>query len=107
MIDKLIKFAKAHHEGFEGMPDKQVRRMFETYKDTTLVNYVDGEVRGFGIYQEWPDLLNFICLGGNPEGDVYKNILAMMDAKVKIPGKKIVYFDEKSMELKVICPQHS
>ncbi|MBW8003344.1 MAG: hypothetical protein FVQ80_15245 [Planctomycetes bacterium] len=104
MIEELIKFAKQYHEGFSEVPDAFLRRMFETYKDTTLVNSVDGEICGFGIYQEWPDLLNFICMVGNPEGDVFKNIIALMDARCKIPDKKIVFFDETKMELKILCP---
>lgn len=104
LIDDLVKFAKANHVGFANVPDDFLRRMFETYKDTTLVNYVGGEVRGFGIYQEWPDLLNFICMVGNPAGDVIQNIIALMDAKEKIPDKKIVFFDEDTMRLK-ICRQ--
>jgi len=105
LIDDLIKFAKANHTGFANVPDDFLRRMFETYRDTTLVNYIDGEICGFGIYQEWPDLLNFICLVGNPEGDVTKNIIALMDAKEKIPDKKIVFFDDTEMRLR-ICRQH-
>lgn len=103
MIDKLIKFAKANHEGFVLVPDEFLRRMFETYKDTTIVNCINGEIRGFGIYQEWPDCLNFFCMVGNPEGDIFKNIIALMDARHLLPNKKICYFDEKSMELKTIC----
>ena len=104
LIDDLIKFAKANHVGFANVRDDFLRRMFETYKDTTLVNYVDGKIRGFGIYQEWPDLLNFICIVGNPEGDKIQNIIALMDAKENIPDKKIVFFDETKMRLR-ICRQ--
>jgi len=105
MLDELIKFAKANHEGFVGVPDEFVRRMFETYKDYTLVNCVNGEVRGFGVYQEWPDCLNFICMVGNPENDHLKNIMAMMDGYIQLPDKKIVFFDETQMRLRILCPQ--
>ena len=105
MIDKLIKFAKENHEGFAQVPDSFLRRMFETYKETTLINCVGGEIRGFGIYQEWPDLLNFICLVGNTEGDVLKNITALMDARKNIPDKKIVFFDETEMKMRILCQQ--
>ncbi|MHC4397819.1 MAG: hypothetical protein ACYS1A_19415 [Planctomycetota bacterium] len=105
MIDELIKFAKENHDGFRNVPDDFLRRMFETYKDTTIVNVINNEIAGFGLYQEWPDLLNFICLVGNPEGDTMKNILAMMDARANIStNKKIVFFDENIMELR-ICRQ--
>ncbi len=104
LIDELVKFAKAYHKGFANVPDDFLRRMFETYKETTIVNYVNGEIRGFGIYQEWPDLLNFICMVGNPAGDKMQNIIALMDAKETIPDKRIVFFDEKTMRLRV-CRQ--
>ncbi len=104
MIKELIKFAKANHSGYAKVPDEFLRKMFETYKDTTVVNCVNGEICGFGIYQEWPDLLNFICMVGNSENDVMKNIFAMMIAKEKIPDKPIVFFDESKMELR-ICRQ--
>jgi len=102
MIDKLIKFAKANHEGFANAPDDFLRRMFETYRETTIVNIVDNEIAGFGIYQEWPDLLNFICMVGNSDHDVLKNIIAMMDARKFFPNKRIVFFDENKMELQCL-----
>lgn len=105
VIEHLIQFAKENYVTFKPLPDDYLRAMFETYKNTTIVNIVDDKIRGFGIYQEWPDLLNFICIVGNPENDVLQNVAAMMDAKDKIPAnKKIVYFDESKMELR-ICRQ--
>ena len=100
MIDKLIKFAKANHKGFANVPDDFLRRMFETYRKTTIVNLVNDEIAGFGIYQEWPDVLNFICMVGNTEKDPFKNIIALMDARRFLPNKKIVFFDEDKMELR-------
>ena len=105
VFDQLIEFAKRNHAGFKDVPDDFLRRFFETYKNTTLVNIVNGEIRGFGIYQEWPDLLNFICMVGNPGNNVFRNITAMLNVRDKIPDKKIVYFDESIMELKTICQQ--
>ena len=104
LIDELIKFARTYHEGFANVPDDFLRRMFETYKETTIVNYVDGEILGFGIYQEWPELLNFICIVGNPADNRIQNIIALMDAKEKIPDKRIVFFDETEMRLRT-CRQ--
>jgi len=102
LIDDLIKFAKENHVGFANVPDDFLRRMFETYKETTIVNIENGIIRGFGVYQEWPDLINFIALVGNPENDMQKNIVALMDARAKMPDKKIVFFDEKKMELRIL-----
>ncbi len=104
MIDKLIKFAKENHAGFAGVGEQYLRSMFERYKETTLVNVgPDGEVRGFGIYQEWPDCLNFIALVGNPEHNTFKNFLALMKGRENLPHKKIVFFDEEKMELRELC----
>ena len=106
LIEKLIHFAKANHEGFADVPDEFLRRFFTLYQKTTIVNFDGSEIRGFGVYQEWPDLVNFICMVGNPEQDVQKNIIAMMDARCLMPaGKRIVYFDETKMELREICQQ--
>jgi len=101
MIDKLIRFAKENHPGFRNVSDDFLRTMFETYKDTTIVNMANGTITGFGIYQEWPELLNFICIVGNPEQDKIQNIIAMLDARNKVPDKKIVYFDESKKELRI------
>ena len=104
MIDKLIEFAKQHHPGFEGMPDSALRRMFEVYRDTTLVYQRDGGIRGFAIYQEWPDCLNFIVIVG--AGSKIENLLFFLnDAKSTVERllkKKICFFDEEKMELKII-----
>ena len=102
LIDELIQFAKANHVGFANVPDDFLRRMFETYKDTTIVNIENGIIRGFGVYQEWPELINFIAMVGNPENDTQKNITALMDARQKIPNKKVVFFDEEKMELRIL-----
>ncbi len=105
MLDELVKFAKANHKGYAIVPDEFLRAMFVTYKDYTLVNRVDGEIQGFAIYQEWPNCLNFICIVGNPENDHLKNVIAMMDGKRLLPDKKIVFFDETKMRLRVLCQQ--
>jgi len=103
MIDELIKFARAHHIGFKGMPDRTLRALFETYKKTTLVWRENGEVRGFAIYQEWPDRLNFIVMAGI--GSRIENAKAILRGRKQLPRKTICYFDEDSMELKILCRQ--
>jgi len=98
MIDKLIKFAKEYHEGFKGLPDETLRRLFETYKFTTLVQTDDaGEIAGFAIYQDWPDCHNFIAIAG--KGSRAENLKAMLKGRQYLT-KKIAYFDEEKMELK-------
>lgn len=101
MIDKLIQFARAHHPGFEGMPEKTLRALFETYKKTTLVWQENGDIRGFAIYQEWPDRLNIIAIAGI--GGRVENMKAILRGRKQLPQKMICWFDEKTMELKILC----
>jgi len=101
MSDKLIEFAKQHYQGFAGMPDLALQRMFEVYKETTLIYQHGSEIRGFAIYQEWPECLNFIAIVGI--GDKIENLKAMLVGRHKLPNKKIVFFDEEKMELRTVC----
>ena len=101
MLEELIEFAKRYHDGFTGATDAAIRRMFLTYKDSTLINQDEqGRIIGCAVYQEWPDCLNFICIIGNPENDPLRNITAMMDGRENLPAKPIVFFDEKTMRLR-------
>ena len=101
MIDELIKFARAHHPGFKDMPDKTLRALFETYRKTTLVWRENGTIHGFAIYQEWPDRLNVICIAGI--GGRTENLKAILRGRKQLPRKTICWYDEDSMELKILC----
>jgi len=101
MVDELIKFARAHYPAFAGMPDETLRALFETYKETTLVWQKNGKVRGFAIYQEWPDRLNIIAIAGI--GSPLENVKAILKGRKQLPQKMICYFDETKMELKILC----
>ena len=104
MIDQLIKLAKKH-PGFREISDYGLRVMFETYKDTTLIHRENGEIKAFAIYQEWPDRFNFIAVVGVSD-DRSENIESLLKIRGEIPsGKKVCYFDETKMELKVLCHQ--
>ncbi len=99
MIDTLIKFAKKNYEAYSDIPDSFLRRMFETYKDTTLIYQDDaGNIRGFALYQDWPDRLVFILICGDSGHD--QNFKAMISGRHNLPDKPICYFDEKTMRLK-------
>lgn len=104
IVDKLIAFAKQHHPVFADVPVIALRKMFETYQKTTLVYRVDREIRGFAIYQEWPNCLNFITIVGKSK-DRLKNLKTMLAGRNQLPVKKIVFFDENKMELKILCRQ--
>ena len=104
MIDQLIKLAKKH-PGFKEISDYGLRVMFETYKDTTLIHRENGEIKAFAIYQEWPDRLYFFAVVGASD-DRSENIESLLKIRGEIPsGKKVCYFDETKMELKVLCHQ--
>lgn len=103
MLDELIEFAKQHYPGFTDLPEQFVRALFETYKDTTLVQQnAAGEIQGFAVYQDWPELMNFILICGI--GTRAENV-KMISAWARNFTKKIVWFDESTMELKEICRQ--
>lgn len=101
MIDRLIKFAKENHPGFAGMPYDILRMLFKTYEKTTLIRERDGEIRGFALYQEWPDRLVFIAIAGI--GSTLETINGLLEGRNLLPDKMICWFDEKTMELKTIC----
>ena len=101
MIEQLIKFAQKNHPGFAGMPDDILRKLFKTYEKTTLVRVRDGEIRGFALYQEWPDRLVFIAIAGI--GSTIETINGLLEGRNHLPAKMICWFDETEMELKTIC----
>lgn len=104
LIDQLIKLARKH-PGFREISEFGLRVMFETYKDTTLIHKVNGEIKAFAIYQEWPDRLFFIAVVGASD-DRLENICSILKMKDDKPPKKMVcYFDESKMELKILCHQ--
>jgi len=107
VIEQLIKLAKKH-PGFREISDFGLRVMFETYKDTTLIHRENGEIKAFAIYQEWPDRLNFIAVVGASD-ERSENIKSLLKIRDFIPistvDKKVCYFDETKMELKVLCHQ--
>jgi hypothetical protein len=105
-INKLIDFARRYHPTFVDMPEHLLRKMFELYSETTLVYKIGDEIRGFALYQEWPDCLNFICIAGISDNRE-ENLKAMFAGRHQLPQKKIVYFDETEKSLRIIkCPKH-
>lgn len=101
-IEEIIELAK-RHPGFREISDYGLRVMFETYKNTTLIQKNgDGKIAAFAIYQEWPDCLNFIAIVG-ASGDRGENVKTLLKIYRALPKKKICYFDESRMELKTLC----
>lgn len=102
-MDELIAFTKRHHGELGLLPESVLRRWFETYKDTILVARSGGKIVGFGLYQEWPDFINFICVCGN--GSQAENFRALLKGRHLLPRKKICFFDETAMKARTICRQ--
>jgi len=97
-LDELVKFCQKHYPNFKDIPEEFVRKLFETYRNTTLI-YTNGQIQGFALYQEWPDCLNFImiCL---PFGTKKENLKVILSGRYLLPDKKIVWWDEKEMKAK-------
>lgn len=98
MLDELVKFAQANYPEFASIPLRVLHRWFETYKNTTIIDRdSNGEITGFGIYQKWPDFLNFIVMCG--KRDVQGNLDRMLTiCREKFPGQMIGWFDENKMK---------
>jgi len=98
-VEEVALFARRHYPNFWQFNKRTVYGFFETYRDTTLVHKNKQGIDGILVYQEWPDLLNFIiiCL---PFGTKLSNFDIMCTAKHLLPDKKVVWFDEKRMKLR-------
>ena len=101
MIDALVKFTKKNYPGFRDAPESLIRALFETYNKTTVVLKNNGEIRGVGIYQEWPDCLNFILICGI--GSTIESVNVLLNGQELLPKKRIVFFDERTMRLRELC----
>lgn len=102
-IGNLVLFAKENYEQFKHLPDDIVSNYFLIYQDNIIVDSQEGVIRGFAIYQEWPEFYNFIIICHvkhktyNWLSDIVRN---------KLTGKTIAWFDEKSMKPRFIqCRQ--
>lgn len=102
-LEEVVNFAQKHYPNLGRTPKDLVQGIFVKYKDTAFI-YVSnrGEVRGFGVFQEWPDCLNFImvCL---PFGTKVDNYKALLKGRKVLPKKKIVWYDEEKMEARGLC----
>lgn len=103
-LDEVVEFSQQHYPNFKEMPERLVRKLLETYKKTTFVYFINNAIKGFVIFQEWPNCLNFIviCL---PFGTERENLKAILSGRHLLPRKKFVWFDETKMEGRGICHQ--
>ena len=95
-VDGLVLFGQANYPNFDKIPRELVKNLFETYKKTTYVYTENGEIKGFGLYQEWPDMLNFLMF--YLPFSAGKNVKVMLKGRSLLPNKKIVWFNEKKMK---------
>jgi hypothetical protein len=101
-IGELVLFAKEHYEPFMKMPDDIVSNYFTTYQDTIIVDRQGGEIRGFALYQIWPEFYNFIIVCYLDES-AFEWLIKIVR---NLAGKTAAWFDEKKMEPRFIkCHQ--
>ncbi len=103
-LEQVVEFAKAYYATFCEMPNEIVRKFFIGYADTTLVYHLNGKMRGFTVYQEWPEFLNFliICLTGT-KAENYKAIREIVQYQDLPTKKSIFWFDEKMKKVRKLC----
>lgn len=100
--EELIKFSRKTYPDWTELTPVYIEKLFNKYKDTTLIYIENNEIRGFVVYQNWPDVINMIliCL----DFDVWKNLHIMRkglnQAKIEntLPNKPIVFWDDERME---------
>ena len=103
-IGKLVLFAKRNYPAFRELSDRTIAAYFTTYQDQTIIDKSQGgEIRGFAIYQVWPDFYNFIIICHLDDNNT-KWLLRII--RNELAGKTAAWFDEKKMEPRFIkCHQ--
>lgn len=100
-IDNLVDFAIKHHPGFALLSKDLAKKIFETYEKTILVYKPNGQIRGFALYQEWPDCLNCLAIAGDK--GLFRMMWWILHNKDLLPNKPFVFFDELRMEGRILC----
>ena len=102
-IGKLVLFAKANYPAFKDLPDRTIAAYFTTYQDTIIIDRQGDKIRGFAIYQEWPDFCNFIIICHLDDNNV-RWLLRIV--RNELAGRQAAWFDEKRMSPRFIkCHQ--
>ena len=94
-IGELVLFAKTNYEPFKKLPDDVIANYFLTYQETIVIDRQGDDVRGFGLYQIWPDFLNFIIIC---HLDTSRFQWLMKLVRGPLSGKTVAWFDEKKMK---------
>lgn len=97
MTAELIKFCRRNYPELADVGDSILTRLFETYKDTTIVDRQDGEIRGFLVYQKWPGFVNVLMTCRIRDG-VSDPAWLLNLYRVNFAGQTVAWFDEGKME---------
>ena len=84
-IGELVLFAKEHYPTFGDLPDAVISNYFLIYQDNIIIDRKDGDIRGFALYQIWPDFYNFIITCHLDNG--FRWMMELL--KNELAGKKI------------------
>lgn len=97
-IGELVLFAKEHYPAFMDLPDQVISNYFLIYQENIIIDRKDGDIRGFALYQIWPEFYNFIITCHLDNG--FRWMMKLVRNELK--GKTIAWFDEKKMEPRFI-----
>lgn len=100
-LRQVTNFAKLNYPGYKYFPVEVIQGFFEKYKNSTILYSNKGIVQGFTVYQEWPDVYNFImiCLPTLDTKERVREIIKGIKTKNILPRKKpIVWWDEENMK---------
>jgi len=99
---ELITVAKENYPGFKELPESFISKIFKKYKKTTLVFIQRTQIKGFVVYQEWTDALNFIMIFLPFSKEM--NLKTILRGRSMLPNnKKIVWWDDERMEGRGLC----
>ena len=98
-IGELVLFAKQHYPTFKDLPDRVIAGYFTTYQDTVIIDRRDNEIRGFALYQIWPDFYNFIIIC-HLDKSAFSWLIRLV--RNELAGKTAAWFDENRMEARFV-----
>ncbi len=101
VFTELARFVREYHPGLAQLPRETLLVMLWKYQKTTLVYREGGQIIYFAVYQEWPNFLNFVAIGG--VWNYFKIMWHILHNRDRLPAKALGFFDELRMEGRIIC----